>query len=375
MIQIPKFIKDTLKYFQYEGSPNPTTQDDLQAFMKSDHSVLECLVDGLWQPETYYKENHIVRSPNMPAGYTARCTTAGSSGTNEPDWGTATVTDGSAKWKMQKQGSGSGGGATWESSTFYNVDSTVSLEGNSSFFLLCVKSGTSGATQPTVSSEANVTDGSVTWKPVYYKKLPTLDSSNYIKGENLAGYWKASQSVTVGTIRFLQGDKYAGYYLRCTTAGTTGTTQPTTTPPAIDGVTNSISDGTVKWSMYGMLYALKLEGKSVATIKTEIQALIPSVPSHVKVVVGSVNLVYKYERIAYTLTGTIPLPSGYSRSNCTYFIESGIEYLYGSDSESSTLRLSRADYVTQSTGFISFPVRSGGGMGNNPIRYLLIAVK
>lgn len=244
MIQIPKFIKDTLKYFQYEGSPNPTTQDDLQAFMKSDHSVLECLVDGLWQPETYYKENHVVRSPNMQAGFVARVTKAGTSGSNEPDWGGATATDGTVKWKIQKQGSG-GSGATWESSTFYNVDSTVSLEGNSSLFLLCIKSGTSGATQPTVSSEANVTDGSVTWKPIYYKKLPTLDSSNYIKGENLAGYWKASQSVTVGTIRFLHGDKYAGYYLKCTTAGTTGTTQPTPTVPT----TGTISDGTAKWSL------------------------------------------------------------------------------------------------------------------------------
>lgn len=244
MIQIPKFIKDTLKYFQYEGSPNPTTQDDLQAFMKSDHSVLECLVDGLWQPETYYKENHVVRSPNMQAGFVAKVTKAGTSGSNEPDWGGATATDGTVKWKIQKQGSG-GSGATWESSTFYNVDSTVSLEGNSSFFLLCIKSGTSGATQPTVSSEANVTDGSVTWKPIYYKKLPTLDSSNYIKGENLAGYWKASQSVTVGTIRFLHGDKYAGYYLKCTTAGTTGTVQPTPVIPT----TGVISDGSAKWQL------------------------------------------------------------------------------------------------------------------------------
>lgn len=245
MIQIPKFIKDVTKYFQYEGSPNPTTQDDLQAFMKSDHSVIECLVDGLWQPETYYKEGHVVRSPNMMAGYNARVTVAGTSGTNEPDWGGATASDGTVTWKIQKQGSGGGGGASWEASTFYNVDSTVSLEGNSSFFLLCIKSGTSGATQPTVSGESNVTDGSVTWKPIYYKKLPTLDSSNYIKGENLAGYWKSKQSVTVDTIKFLHGDKYAGYYIKCTYAGTTGTTQPA---PATTS-TADFSDGTAKWQI------------------------------------------------------------------------------------------------------------------------------
>lgn len=245
MIQIPKFIKDTLKYFQYEGSPNPTTQDDLQAFMKSDHSVLECLVDGLWQPETYYKENHIVRSPNMQAGFVAKVTKAGTSGSNEPDWGGATASDGTIEWKVQKQGSGSGGGASWEASTFYNIDSTVSLEGKSSFFLLCVKSGTSGATEPTVDGENNVTDGSVTWKPVYYKKLPVLDNSNYVKGENLAGYWKASELVQIGTVRYLQGDKYAGYFLKCTQAGTTGTTQPS---PATTSTT-AFADGGAKWEL------------------------------------------------------------------------------------------------------------------------------
>lgn len=358
MATIPKFISDTTKYFQYEGSANPTTQDDLQSFMKSDHSILGCLVDGLWQPSTSYKVDMVVRSPNMPAGYTARCTTAGSSGTNEPDWGTATVTDGSAKWKMQKQGSGSGGGATWESSTFYNVDSTVSLEGNSSFFLLCVKSGTSGATQPTVSSEANVTDGSVTWKPVYYKKLPTLDSSNYIKGKNLAGYWKASQSVTVGTIRFLQGDKYAGYYLRCTTAGTTGTTQPTTTPPAIDGVTTNISDGTAKWSMYGALYALKLEGKSVATIKSEIQALMPVLTSDITFTSGTVSS-----------GSAIPLPSGYSRGNCHYAVWMSFSCL-----EFRGMTLS----VNQSTGIVTANIsddRYDPSTRKLSCSYLCIAVK
>lgn len=54
-MQIPKFIKDIKKYFMYEGSATPTTQDDLQAYMKNEHETLECLVDGLWQPETEYQ--------------------------------------------------------------------------------------------------------------------------------------------------------------------------------------------------------------------------------------------------------------------------------------------------------------------------------
>lgn len=46
------------------------------------------------------------------------------------------------------------------------------------------------------------------------------------------GYWKAGEAVTVGTVRFLKGAQYAGYYLKCTQAGTTGTTQPA---PSVSG--------------------------------------------------------------------------------------------------------------------------------------------
>lgn len=100
-MQIPKFIKDIKKYFMYEGSATPTTQDDLQAYMKNEHETLECLVDGLWQPETEYQEGHVVRSPNMPKGIEARVKTGGYSATNEPDWKVSTteISDGSVVWE------------------------------------------------------------------------------------------------------------------------------------------------------------------------------------------------------------------------------------------------------------------------------------
>ena len=114
-MQIPKFIKDIKKYFMYEGSATPTTQDDLQAYMKNEHETLECLVDGLWQPETEYQEGHIVRSPNMAAGFIAVAKNAGYSATNEPDWNTTAreVIDGSITWIKKKQDSGVG---SWEAS-------------------------------------------------------------------------------------------------------------------------------------------------------------------------------------------------------------------------------------------------------------------
>lgn len=100
-MQIPKFIKDIKKYFMYEGSAAPTTQDDLQAYMKNEHETLACLVDGLWQPETEYQEGHIVRSPNMPKGIDARVKKGGYSATNEPDWNAAAteISDGAVIWE------------------------------------------------------------------------------------------------------------------------------------------------------------------------------------------------------------------------------------------------------------------------------------
>lgn len=100
-MQIPKFIKNIKKYFMYEGSATPTTQDDLQAYMKNEHETLECLVDGLWQPETEYQEGHVVRSPNMLKGIEARVKTGGYSATNEPDWKVSAteISDGSVVWE------------------------------------------------------------------------------------------------------------------------------------------------------------------------------------------------------------------------------------------------------------------------------------
>ena len=99
---IPKLITDVEKYFQYEGSANPTTQDELQAFMKNEHSVVACLAKKLWQPETNYTQGQIVESPNMPVGFYAVALVNGTSYSNEPDWGNGSVdiSDGSMKWNL-----------------------------------------------------------------------------------------------------------------------------------------------------------------------------------------------------------------------------------------------------------------------------------
>ena len=103
MPEVIKLIRDTDRFFQYETSSTPTTEDELQAYLKNTHAVVENLVDAyLWQPSTSYTLGQIVRSANMPAGKSAKCTQAGTSDVNEPAWtsNSTTFTDGSCKWNL-----------------------------------------------------------------------------------------------------------------------------------------------------------------------------------------------------------------------------------------------------------------------------------
>ena len=94
------FVKDG--YGTWDDTSKPTTFANMYDFMKNQNNVVMNLAKGLWQPATAYTVGSIIRSPNLPAGCVAACTTAGTSGTTEPKWtayGT-TVTDGSCKWKV-----------------------------------------------------------------------------------------------------------------------------------------------------------------------------------------------------------------------------------------------------------------------------------
>lgn len=104
-MEIPKFIKGVAKYFTYasdSGETTPTTQADLQELMKNNNTILECLVDGLWQPGKEMKLGQIIRSPNMPANTVAKVSKAGTTGTAEPKWTDVytLISDGSVVFTM-----------------------------------------------------------------------------------------------------------------------------------------------------------------------------------------------------------------------------------------------------------------------------------
>ena len=94
------FVKDG--YGTWNDTSKPTTYANMYDFMKNQNNIVMNLARGIWQPSTSYTVGIIIRSPNLPAGCVATCTTAGTSGTTEPKWtayGT-TVPDGSCKWKV-----------------------------------------------------------------------------------------------------------------------------------------------------------------------------------------------------------------------------------------------------------------------------------
>ena len=90
-------------YGTWDDSSKPTTYANMYDFMKNQNNVTLALANGLWQPSTAYAVGTVIRSPSLPAGCKATCTTEGTSGSTEPKWtayGT-TVTDGTVKWKVE----------------------------------------------------------------------------------------------------------------------------------------------------------------------------------------------------------------------------------------------------------------------------------
>ena len=93
-------------YMKKSTDAQPTTWGDMFRFFENHGAITENLVNALlWQPETTYKVGAGVSSPSLPPGTIARCTAAGTTGGEEPQWtavGT-TLTDGTVTWLIETQ--------------------------------------------------------------------------------------------------------------------------------------------------------------------------------------------------------------------------------------------------------------------------------
>jgi hypothetical protein len=184
--------------------------------------------DPDWVKSTSYSTGARV-SPAKSNGFTYLCTTAGtSSSTIEPVWPTTlggTVTDNSSVvWKAVAPLTTT---ASWAGNTTYTVGTRIWPTTPNGHTYVCTTGGKSGASAPTWTRTigGTVTDGTAVWQ----------ETAN-------TPAWQGSKA-------FVKGDKIrptaGGTYFVCTTAGTTGSSEPASWPAAGSGT--SKTDGTVTW--------------------------------------------------------------------------------------------------------------------------------
>jgi hypothetical protein len=192
----------------------------------------------------------VVREPTVSNGY-RYAYSGGTTGGTEPTWPTtegATVADGTGTWtnlgakpyalwdeaftELQQDlyglrgryfgdRIGAAGGTAWAATTAYDFGIVVPTTRNGHAYT-AETSGTSGASQPTwPTTGGTVTDGSVVWR-------------------DLGAYWTATTAKALGDLIH----PYTGRVYVCTTAGTTGASEPSWAV----GQTATVTDGSVVWT-------------------------------------------------------------------------------------------------------------------------------
>jgi len=192
----------------------------------------------------------VVREPTVSNGY-RYAYSGGTTDSTEPTWPTtvgATVVDGTGTWtnlgekpyalwdaafdelqtdlyglrgRSYADRIGSVGGHTWTATMAYDAGIVVPTTRNGHAYT-AETAGTSGASQPTwPTTGGTVTDGSVVWR-------------------DMGAYWTATAAKALGDLIY----PYTGRVYVCTTAGTTGASEPSWSV----GQTATITDGSVVWT-------------------------------------------------------------------------------------------------------------------------------
>ena len=208
MSVMKEFIPFGEEYKQYStvnGQANPaaTTHQQMQKLFGNWSDILQSLVAGMWQPNTAYEANQIVRTPSMPVDMIAVCTASGTSGASEPTWPilvNGTVVDGGAQWKMYAVTNGN------------PVGTIIAYAANGSIpegYLPCNGAAVSRATYAALFEVIGTLygegDGSTTFN------LPNL-TDRFLEGSSTAGNkLEAGLPNIIGNLygRFLSGNGYS----------------------------------------------------------------------------------------------------------------------------------------------------------------------
>ena len=130
----------------------------------------------------------------------------------------------------------------YSASTAYTKGQIVYVNGN---WYVCQAAGTTGASSAPSGTSNPITDGTVTW---YY--APMVDASYQTP-------WAATAAIALGALRVT----YAGCIYVCVTAGTTGSTEPTSTATG-----SLVTDGSVEWRYVARYNSRKAEFSHVQNV-------------------------------------------------------------------------------------------------------------
>lgn len=148
---------------------------------------------------------------------------------------------------------------TWAANTTYAVGQIIrraTVTSNAERVLVCIVSGTSGATEPSWSTTrgAKFTDGTVTWQECSGAAGLNGDVVN-------TPSWNDSNAVVMSLGQVIKNNAGTHYFI-CSTAGTCGTSEPSWTTTA--GATTT--DGTTVWTCLGAVGNFSAWGAPVARL-------------------------------------------------------------------------------------------------------------
>lgn len=234
-----KFIRDINQYFRYSTDSEPTTQQDFQEAMKNWIKTEEAIVDShLWQPTTAYRVGNIVKTPSLASQYILECTTAGTSGTEEPSYSGVSVgsvvTDGTARWTVKQYAMGD---------KYLPLTGGTLQNNNTNSPLILKKAGLTRGTSP--SSEANLwlvkaLDNSNNWLGGIYK----IVSDSNVSSTRMYDYPNNLSSASGHYIGIFHDASGNVYTYAPTPAQTDDSTKIATTAYVKDSVPKSVGSGT-----------------------------------------------------------------------------------------------------------------------------------
>lgn len=184
---IPKCL-NAEDYLNYSSSANPTTQGQYQGYVTNQNLLMQALAAKLWQPTVEIEEDAIISSPNMPAGKSAQCVTAGTTGSAEPVWSieSDTIADGSVEWKLVEGGGGSGSGSGVPAGAILAYGGSTAPDG----YLFADGSAVSRTDYADLFAVYGTTfgagDGSTTFN------LPDYTGGTFLEGDTTAGTYKSA---------------------------------------------------------------------------------------------------------------------------------------------------------------------------------------